>query len=211
MRHPAHVAHHSRGRLRIRVPSAKGDPAALESIRQSLASVKGVQTVDVNESIGSVTVNYDPAVHPDFHEHLANEESAQRAVSLSPPPRLQDMEDLDEMFENEAAFLAERSHSAKLLFDWMNGLDRGIKSMTGNAVDLKVIAPLALAVGAFMELGITAATPVWLTLGLFSFNHFVDLHSHNKPASPEAPAAEETTAEPLPAPAPRKLKTRAAG
>ena len=34
MRHRAQIAHHTKGRLRIRVPSAKGDPAALEAIAQ---------------------------------------------------------------------------------------------------------------------------------------------------------------------------------
>jgi len=186
MRHKAHVAHHSRGRLRIRVPAAKGNAAALESIRQSLAGVSGVQEVVVNEAIGSVTIHYDPRHHPDFHAHLASETCPQQAVSVeAPPPKLQDMEELDEMIEHEAAFLAQHSHSAKAIFDWANGIDGGIKRMTGNAVDLKVLAPLALAVGAFMELGITASTPIWLTLGLFSFNHFVDLHSHPITTDPE--------------------------
>jgi hypothetical protein len=177
MRHRAHVAHHSRGRLRIRVPSAKGNPVALQAIRQSLANMQGVSEVLINESIGSVTVHYDPKHHADFEQHLANENS-QDCVSVEPPPRLEDLEGLDNVIENEAKFLSQHSHSAKVLFDWANALDRSVKVATNNAVDLKVLAPLALAVGAFMELGITASTPIWLTLGLFSFNHFVDLHSH---------------------------------
>jgi hypothetical protein len=192
MRHKAHVAHHSRGRLRLRVPSAKGNPAELASIRQSLSGVHGVKEVEVNEAIGSVTIHYDPQQHADFEKHLASENCPQEAVCVA--PRLDDLADVDSMIVHEAEFLAQHSHSAKVLFDWANGLDAGIKRMTNNAIDLKVIAPLALAAGAFMELGVTASTPVWLTLGLFSFNHFVDLHTHpittgsgdarQKPAAP---------------------------
>jgi hypothetical protein len=187
MRHAAHVAHHSRGRLRIRVPAAKGNPAALEKIRESLAKVSGVKGVEVSESIGSVTIHYDPRQHANFEEHLASEGS-QEVVSVCREPSVGDLEDVPAMIEHEAEFLAEHSHAAKVLFDWANGLDRTIKRMTGNAVDLKVIAPAALAVGAFMELGVTASTPVWLTLGLFSFNHFVDLHSHPITTDQEATA-----------------------
>jgi hypothetical protein len=91
---------------------------------------------------------------------------------------MQEMGSIDEMIEHETVFLAQHSHSAKILLDWTAALDRHVKRMTDNAIDLKVLAPAALAVGAFLELGVTAATPVWLTLGLFSFNHFIAIHSH---------------------------------
>ena len=54
MRHKAHVAHHTKGRLRIRVPSAKGDPAALQEIARTLSPVMGVSEVIVNETTGVV-------------------------------------------------------------------------------------------------------------------------------------------------------------
>jgi len=115
---------------------------------------------------------------------------------VEPAPKLRDMEDLPDLIENEAAFLAQHSHSAKMVFDWANAVDVGIKRATGNAVDLKVLAPLGLAVAAFMELGITASTPIWLTLGLFSFNHFVDLHSHAIAANSQEPAQSPTVPRP---------------
>jgi hypothetical protein len=30
-----------------------------------------------------------------------------------------------------------------------------------------------------IELGATAATPIWLTLGVFTINHFVELQRHH--------------------------------
>jgi hypothetical protein len=188
MRHAAHVAHHSRGRLRIRVPSAKGNATALEAIRQTLVNVAGVKGVEVNETIGSVTVHYDPLHHSDFEQHLAGEGAHQEVVRVEKAPTLEDLSKVDGMIEHEAAYLAQHSHFAKAIVDWANELDRSVKVATGNAVDLKVLAPLAIAVGAFMELGVAASTPVWLTLGLFSFNHFVDLHTtHPQGSNPSAP------------------------
>jgi len=171
--------------MRIRVPSAKGDPVALEEIRRAMASVSGVSEVKVNEALGTVTINYDPARHDEIQGHLTSEESSQRVKVGAAAPKLSDLHQVDEMIEKEAEFLAEHSHTARAILDMVKQVDNGIKRVSGNAVDLKVIAPLGLAIGIFMELGVAAATPVWLTLGLFSFNHFIDLHAHHEDPAPE--------------------------
>jgi len=188
MRHAAHVAHHSRGRLRVRVPSAKGKPAALEAIRLALQNMAGVKDVEVNETIGSVTIHYDPHHHTDLEQHLVSENCQQDVIRVMPVPKLDDLCEVEGMIEHEAEFLAQHSHLAKKIFDSVDALDRGVKLATNNAIDFKVIAPLGLAVSAFLGLGIEASTPVWLTLGLFSFNHLIDLHTHpnaNSPANQE--------------------------
>jgi len=96
-----------------------------------------------------------------------------------------------EMLEKEAEFLSSHSHSAKIVFEGLRKFDAGLKKATNNNIDLKVLAPLSLAVYAFMELGFEAATPVWLTLGVFSFNHFVTLHTQT-PTTHPAPHAQPT-------------------
>jgi cation transport ATPase len=175
--------------LRIRVPSAKGNPAALEEIKRSLAPVPGVSEVKVSAATGTITVLYDPKRHVDFHEHLANAEGSHQeklhVSAVPPPPVLSEVDEAMDRLEKEAEFLASHSHSAKALFD-------ALRKATDNNVDLKVLAPLALAAYAFVELGFEAATPVWLTLGVFSFNHFVALHTqrpttHPGPRKPKAP------------------------
>jgi hypothetical protein len=192
--------------LRLRVPSAKGNASALETIRKSLANVPGVKEVEVNESIGSVTIHYDARHHKDFHQHLAKETTSHDVLCVA-PPSMQEMGNIDEMIEHETVFLAQHSHSAKVLVDWTAALDRSVKRMTDNAIDLKVLAPAALAVGAFLELGMTAATPVWLTLGLFSFNHFIAIHSH--PQSNDGQEPDELSAPTLPErPKARKKQSR---
>ena len=52
------------------------------------------------------------------------------------------------------------------------------KKATGNSVDLKVLLPLGLAVVTVVEIGAAAATPVWVTISLFSLNHFIELQAH---------------------------------
>jgi len=187
MRHQAHIAHHAKGRLRIRVPSAKGNPAALEAIKKTLKPLAGVHEVTVNEALGTITINYDPKRHADFHKHLTGEGEHKQAILLSDPPKLSEVDETIEMLEKEANYLASHSHSAKLLIDFVRSCDLQLKRATDNQLDLKVLAPLGLAVYVFVEMGVEAATPVWLTLGLFSFNHFIDLHSHHDTAHTNSP------------------------
>ncbi len=172
--------------MRIRVPSAKGDPAALEQIRNSLSPVHGVREVIVNEAIGTITVHYDPKHHTDFHSHLCNVEGShhEHLHVPPPPPPVSEVDEAMEMLNKEAEFLSSHSHSAKVLFDMLRKCDAGLKKATDNNIDLKVLAPLGLAVYAFLELGFEAATPVWLTLGVFSFNHFVTLHTQTPTTHP---------------------------
>jgi hypothetical protein len=187
MRHKAHIAHHAKGRLRVRVPSAKGNPRALEQIRQSLLPLAGVREVSVSPSIGTITINYDPKRHAEFRKHLIGEGRHKNVMALAPPPKLSEIDEVAETLEKEAEYLSSHSRTAKMIFDFVRSCDLELKRATDNQVDLKVLAPLGLAVYAFVEMGIEAATPVWLTLGLFSFNHFVDLHTHHDVNAPRRP------------------------
>jgi hypothetical protein len=58
-------------------------------------------------------------------------------------------------------------------------LDKDIKRSTNNNLDLKIMVPVALAGVTFLEIGAAAATPMWITLAIFSLNHFVELHAHD--------------------------------
>jgi hypothetical protein len=183
VKHDAHVAHHAKGRLRVRVPSAKGNPAALEKIKKSMEALDGVREIHVNAITGSITIHYDPKKHAEFHKHLSGKGEHKKHMEMPPPPALTEIDEMAEQLEKEAEYLSKHSHTAKALFDLIRQFDHQLKKATGNQVDLKVITPLGLAVYAFLELGFEAATPVWLTLTVFSFNHFVELHTHHEHAS----------------------------
>ena len=175
MRHHAHVIHHIPGRVRVKLPKAKGDARLLEEIRHSIAPLHGVKRVNINAATGSVLVHYDPDVHEDFHEHLSAHAERTEMFALR-PPEITEADKIAEKIEAEAEFLAEHSESARAIVNTVKHLNEHVKQATGNAVDLKVLLPLGLAVYAFFKLGSEVSTPLWVTLGIFSFNSFVRLH-----------------------------------
>jgi hypothetical protein len=63
--------------------------------------------------------------------------------------------------------------------DFFKALDRELKLGTGNNIDLKVVLAAGLAGYTFLLVGAEAATPMWVTLALFSLNHFVELHANH--------------------------------
>jgi hypothetical protein len=78
--------------------------------------------------------------------------------------------------EREAEFLAEHSETALAVVKSVESLNHVIREASGNAIDLKVLVPGGLAVWAFMKAGAEVATPLWVSLAIFSFNSFVALH-----------------------------------
>ena len=60
-RHKVHVAHHTPGRVRMKIPTAKGDAKTLNKIAQSFLAVPGVEKVEVNPATGSLVVKYSAA------------------------------------------------------------------------------------------------------------------------------------------------------
>lgn len=184
-RHKLHVAHHTPGRVRMKIPTAKGDPDALRQIAESFGAVPGVESVAVNPTTGSLTVKYSAERPVAVHAHLAE----QAGQAYQPPET-----EIDKMSDNiarEAEFLARHSHTAALIVDFFTRLDREIKQRTGNYVDLKIVLAAILIGGTIFEVGMAAATPVWLTLAVFSVNHMVQLHQHqlmHKTAEAGAPA-----------------------
>jgi cation transport ATPase len=174
-KHPAKIAHQVPGRMRLKVPGAKGDPELLEEIRQTLTSVPGIHDVEINDTTGSVTIHYCAETHPELHKSIDGHQQVFAVAHHAPSTKLDEMTN---MIEQEAEFLAEHSHAARIIVNFCADLDQKVKQATGNSVDLKVLVPLGLAAVTFVEIGATAATPVWVTIGLFSLNHFIELQAH---------------------------------
>ena len=172
----------------MKIPAAKGNEDLLEQIKHALGGIPGVEEVSANPVTGSLVVNYDPNRAGDLRLKL--ESQTKQPISLVHPAPVKplpasEVDELARTIEDEAEFLAEHSHTAKAVVDFFKYLDDEVKLATNNAVDLKVIFPLGLAVYTFLELGFEAATPVWLTLGLFAVNHFVEMHA--RPAGGSTP------------------------
>lgn len=183
MKHKAHIAHHTHGRTRMKVPSGKGNQAVLDHFEQALSAVPGVERVETNIDTGSVIVHYDPRMQVQFEcalcDHLdAHHGHGEAHAAVTRPG--DEIEDAMAKIQAEAEFLAQHSDTAKALVDLCKSLDHQIKQSTNNAVDLKIVLAAGLTVYTFVAIGAHAATPMWVTLALFGLNHFAELHApHN--------------------------------
>ena len=82
--------------------------------------------------------------------------------------------------------LAERSLTARTVVDFCRTVDRQLRVATNNAVDLKIVVALGFAGLALMQIGVTAATPMWVTLAIFALNHLAELNLPDAAASSAA-------------------------
>lgn len=177
------VAHQVPGRIRMKVTSAKGNPELLKEIAETFGVIPGVERVSVNATTGSIVLHYDTERDKEFQDRLRPhyQGSARPLYAL---PRTE-IDTLASNIAEEAEFLAQRSHSAKLIVDLFKKYDREIRHATGNAVDLKVGLAIGLVAVTVFELGASAATPIWLTFSVFGLNHIIEM---NQPRQEMAPA-----------------------
>ncbi|WP_256366647.1 HMA2 domain-containing protein [Methylocapsa sp. S129] len=178
------IAHQVRGRIRMKIPAGKGNPELLEQIKQTFGIIPGIEQVIVNPTTGSVVLHYDEDRHDEFHGDL------QQHLPPAHRPPSNEIDEIARKFEEEAEFLAEHSHTARAVVDFFKDLDRRVKAASGNVIDLKIVLAVAIIGFTVLEVGAGAATPVWVTLVIFSLNHFIEMHP------PGARTAQKPTAAP---------------
>ena len=161
------IAHQVPGRIRMKVPSAKENPELLEQIKQTFSVIPGIEEVIVNPATGSIVLHYDTDRHDEFHGKLEHHTGGH----YKPPAN--EIEALATKIEQEAEYLAEHSHTARVVVDFFKDFDNGIKIATGNVVDLKILLAAGIAGFTIFEVGANAATPVWVTLAIFALNHMI--------------------------------------
>ena len=117
----AYVVHRMAGRLRIRVPSKKGDPVYFGAVKDALSSLEGVEGVVVSPSTGSILV----------HGRVFEEDVVERARSMG-------------LFvlKEEPAPEATTFHDA--VTGGFRTLDEHVKGLTGASFDLPALAFLGL-------------------------------------------------------------------
>jgi hypothetical protein len=164
----------------MKIPSAKGNLELLQQISETFAVIPGIEQVRVNPLTGSVVLHYDVDRHHEFHSHLRGHYDQ----GVPPPDQIDELAD---KIEQEAEFLARNSESARAVVDFCKKLDREIKVATSNAVDLKIVLTIGVVAVTVLEIGATAATPVWVTLAIFAVNHFVEMHAHDPSGRATAP------------------------
>jgi Heavy metal associated domain 2 len=174
------VAHQVPGRIRMKVPGAKGNPELLQQIADTFAVIPGIERITVNPATGSVVMKYDVDRHDEFHGRFQDhvpQDCGYRAPAT-------DIDQFAARIEQEAEFLAGHSQTARTVVDFCKHVDREIRSATDNNVDLKILLAAGIIGFTVLEVGTAAATPVWVTLTLFALNHVIEMHAAHANGGP---------------------------
>ncbi len=174
------IEHQVPGRVRMKIPAGKGNPELLKQISETFAVIPGIEEVIVNPTTGSVVLHYDADRHDEFHGsfqgHYDAHAAANGAANGGTHGADTELDKLTKSIEAEAEFLASHSHAARAVVDFVKMIDREIKTATNNTIDLKIVFAIGIIGLTVFEVGATAATPVWVTLAIFTVNHFIEMH-----------------------------------
>jgi Heavy metal associated domain 2 len=182
------VEHQVPGRVRMKIPAGKGNPELLKQISEVFGDIPGIEEIIVNPTTGSVVLHYDVDRHDEFHgafrEQHATHNTTHGASNGAPPSLMHgadtELDKLTNSIEAEAEFLARHSHTARAVVDFVKKVDQEVKRATNNSVDLKIIFAVGIIGLTVFEVGATAATPVWVTLAIFTVNHFIQIHEQER-------------------------------
>lgn len=180
------IEHKVPGRIRMKIPSAKNNPEFLALFQNVFSSVNGITKVKAKPETGSIVIHYDLKREAEFQTHF-HHCCAQNDMTVKAARPGDEIEEIAKKIEAEAEFLAERSQAVRATVDLFKKVDYQIKAMTGNTIDLKIVLVGGLAVATFVEIGAEAATPMWVTLGLFAVNHFVEMKQETRSQADSAP------------------------
>jgi hypothetical protein len=170
------IEHQVPGRVRMKIPAGKGNPELLTQISEVFGVIPGIEEITVNPTTGSVVLHYDVDRHDEFHGTFQHHYAAHGAANGAVRGADTELDKLTGSIEAEAEFLARHSHSARAVVDFVKKLDREIKKATDNNIDLKIVFAVGIIALTVFEVGATAATPVWVTLAIFTVNHFIEMH-----------------------------------
>jgi len=167
----AYVHHHLPGRLRLRIPAAKGEEDEMRELSSAIARAPGISQVEYNPITGSILIRYSPEQYKTLQslESSLGASTVSIAVNSSPPTQ---------HGSHDGRHTARgRSIAARRVDSFFKQLDREIREATDNEVDLKFILPFGVAVLGLVALRTSSITPLWLTLLIFAFNSFLGLHA----------------------------------
>jgi hypothetical protein len=183
------IEHQVPGRVRMKIPAGKGNAELLKQVSETFAAIPGIEEVVVNPTTGSVVLRYDVDRHDEFHGSFQGHYQNHGAANGGMHGADTELDKLTNSIEAEAEFLASHSHTARVVVDFVKKLDREIKIASGNTIDLKIVFAVGIICLTVFEVGATAATPVWVTLAIFTVNHFIQMHEQHGHAHPNgAPA-----------------------
>ncbi len=151
----AHISHQTSGRLRIKIPSQKGNKAYFSSLKERFSDFPGVQKIEVNPLTGSVLV---------LHTIDLNK------IDLK---MISEYTEQSGLFRFEQANPSAGSVSQRVVESFQDA-NRKVERFTGGEVDLPTMAFVGLlGFGLFdMARGKTAA-PAWHVAFWYALNIFL--------------------------------------
>lgn len=177
----AYVHHYLPGRLRLRIPAAKGEGDQLRDISSVISRTPGIERVDYNPITGSILIQYSPELYKNLRSLESSLSALAEPIALTNSHHSHDR-------SRRPHHLRGRSTAARRVDSFFKQVDRDIRSATDNEVDLKFILPFVVGVLGLVTMRNSTTTPLWLTLLIFAFNSFLGLHA---PAPAELQFGEE--------------------
>jgi len=167
----AYVHHHIPGRLRIRVPAAKGQEELLRELSSAIAKAPGISEVEYNPVTGSILIQYSRLEHSSL-------DSLDAGLSASAVPIVvKKVLPVEHLSHDRRHQRGRRSLAATKVDSFFKQLDSEIRNATDDELDLKFILPLVVGVLGIFSLRYSSTTPLWLTLLIFAFHSFLGLHT----------------------------------
>lgn len=163
----AFITHVAAGRLRIRIPSRKGERTYFTSLQEQISGLPGIRKIEVNPLTGSVLVLHDLPVQGIDLKTIAGYSKAGGLFRLEAP-------------NGSGKPVSEK---IKGIF---KGADRGVRDFTRGAFDLPTAAVLGLlGVGLVQMTRGKMAAPAWHVAFWYALNIFLNNQRNN--ASEQVP------------------------
>ncbi|MBS3908502.1 MAG: hypothetical protein KGZ93_02535 [Actinobacteria bacterium] len=165
------LSHAIPGRLRIKVPSRKGDAKYFSSLKSGLSELPGVERLEVSPVTASVLVIYTQ----DF-KGLDEHASSQHLFSLSRPGKLNSLGQGTGSIPDGRLFDTENSATStttpmRQIFKSYEGANAKTKSATGGELDVATIVSLSLlGVGFYQIFRGGFVLPSWHTAFWYALN-----------------------------------------
>jgi len=182
-----HIAHATRGRMRIRLDTHHGDKSKFSEVEKGLRNLPGVSGVEVHARTGSVVVHHTSS-NPEFLEHIRKwiADTGLMVLRGSDDPIIA-AKQLTAV-ERDTDYLLDHSKSGQMLVRYSEHFNRAVKHSTQGWIDLRILVPASVGICALIFAGVETA-PLWVPLTLFSLQSFSNLHQPHTVLAHKQPAA----------------------
>ena len=146
----AHISHHTTGRLRIKIPSKKGDSTYLNSLKEHFSGLEGIRDLQFNPTTGSVLI-----LHTLDNQTIAEYAKAKRIFSLTGGNSFPDGLHLR-------------------VTETFKGMNNQVKVLTSGEINIGSLAFLALMGAGIYQIGKGNFTAIpWYTAFWYALNIFL--------------------------------------